>query len=170
MRKVLLIELVALVAIVAAGTGTAAAQATKDKPTFDETIQYLKGFLATHGCTEYDRPDTHGQDCKFITKSDGCTLYGEEKYYDNAKDSPDPPDVKLEQWSLDLGALDPFSPESTTFFQHDDGSRNDGLSVTAQNQTGGGMSFPVDSANDATHLIKALKRAITLCGGKKAPF
>jgi len=170
MRKILLIVLAGIVAMVGTGTSTTAAQATREKPTFEETAQYLTGFLATHGCTEYDRPDTHGQDCKFITKSDSCVIYGEEKYYDKPKGSPYPPDVKFEQWSVDLGTLDPFSLETAAFFKHDDGSRDDGLSVAARNQTGGGIAFPVDSANEATHLIKALKRAIALCGGKKAPF
>jgi hypothetical protein len=170
MRKLLLIVLAGVVSMVAAGARTTAAQATKEKPTFEETTQYLRGFLAAHGCTEYDRPDTHGQDCKFITKSDSCVIYGEEKYYDKEKDFPGPPNVKFEQWSVDLGTLDPFHLETSKFFQHDDGSRDDGLSVVAQNQTGGGMAFPVDSADSATHLIKALKHAITLCGGKKAPF
>lgn len=170
MRKILLILLAGIVTMVGAGTRTTAAQATKEKPTFQETTQYLRGFLAEHGCTEYDRPDTHGQDCKFITKSDSCVIYGEEKYYDKEKDFPDSPKVKFEQWSLDLSALDPFNLKISAFFEHDDGSRSDGLSVTAQNQTGGGISFPVDSEEDATHLIRALKRAITLCGGKKAPF
>lgn len=170
MRKILLIALAVIFAMAAAGTRTTAAQATKEKPTFEETTQYLRGFLAAHGCTEYDRPNTHGQDCKVIAKSDSCVIYGEEKYYDKPKDSPDPPNVKFEQWSVDLGALDPFSLVSSTFFQHDDGSRDDGLSVFARNQTGGGIAFPVDSTENATHLIRALKRAIILCGGKKAPF
>lgn len=169
MRKILLIVLAGIVAI-GATTRTMAAQSAKDRPTFEETTQYLRGFLAAHGCTEYDRPDTHGQDCKFITKSDSCVIYGQEKYYDKENGSPDPPNVRLEQWSVDLSTLDPFNLETGTFFEHEDGSRSDGLSVAVHNRTGGGMAFPVDSATSAAHLVKALKYAITLCGGKKAPF
>lgn len=167
--KSLLIALAGILAILA-GSIVTAAQTTKQQPTFEETAQYLTGFLATHGCTEYDLPVTHGQTCKFITKADSCVIYGQEKYYDKSKSSPDPPNPKWEQWSVDLGTLDPVSVKTEKFYRHDDGSPDDGLSVLVQNRTGGAISFPVDSEDSATHLIKALKHAITVCGGKKAPF
>ena len=45
------------------------------------------------------------------------------------------------------------------------------MCIRDRSQTGGpGLTLPVDSAENAQHLINALSHAITLCGGKKAAF
>jgi hypothetical protein len=77
-------------------------------------------------------------------------------------------------FTVSLSALDPGSLIAGPFGRPvPDPNFNRGLEVKAEpmaGTSGSYLEFPIDSSENAGHLIKALDHAITLCGGKRSAF
>jgi hypothetical protein len=145
--------------------------AQQASPSLEETTTYMTSFLANHGCAtakltgggpneNFTRTITN---CAAITHIDKCMV--EMKWYNAVAISA--------HGSVDLSRLDPESIKSVPAFLDTPGlsTETDGVLVTAYaTDTKGGVSFFIDGSENATHLIKALVHAITLCGGKKGAF
>jgi hypothetical protein len=157
--------------IVLFGPSPARAQNAENAPSFQDTMKYITGFLQTHGCTEWRNSSGSHRECIVISQSDSCVLGLGAKDTITWSDGSEGPSSG-NNLKIDLSILDPASLKVGPVFHEDHANSDNGLAVLgALSQTGGpGLTLPVDSAENAQHLINALSHAITLCGGKKAAF
>lgn len=152
--------------IVLFGPSPARAQNAENAPSFQDTMKYITGFLQTHGCTEWRNSLGSHRECIVISQSDSCVL-GLSRNDTITWSGESEGRSSGNNLKINLSFLDPASLKVGPVSNPDNG-----LAVWgALSQTGGlGLTLPVDSADNAQHLINALSHAITLCGGKKAAF
>lgn len=154
----------------------AGAQTSQDGPSFQDTAKYITSFVASHECTDGTQSLRNGtsnklQNCTEITNANLCVI----KYtrvnrmFDDGEWFETRPSFEIDLSTLDPSSLrtGPVNRDNPPFITYP----NPGIEVDATVTSGkGGLSFTVDTPENATHLINALSHAITLCGGKKAAF
>lgn len=149
-------------------------QAPASGQSLGETMTFVTEFMASHGCSTatYQLPNgkiNNVSYCVNIAKVDGCSISVSVKnsHTDSRFNSEYPQ-------SFDLSALDPDSVKSGDIVTNPDilaSVTANGPAVLASSSLGHvALRWPVDTADNASHIINALSHAIRLCGGKKAAF
>lgn len=165
------------VCIVALGLALASQKA--ERSSIAETLRWMKYFSNEHGMMILNNEMVQ---TSRITEYDGCKIQIEHVYFKNAQ----PDATKRRTASVLLSELDPKSvtvdvnrsPGSETFELRSERSDSEPKIVIDFERVNGERSkgwvaqeyFFMDSEQTANRLGKALGHAITLCGGKPAPF
>jgi len=156
---------------------------TQASVSLDETLTWLVNFSKEHGC----RRDVHSLPNKKLHINslrvvEGCSVVVEHEYLE--------PSVKIRKRTdpISLGDFDPAKIEATLNLTDEadnpvfsiEMERSDSapkIQAAAEMRDGSKKTFPIaeeffylDSHDAAERFKKALAHAITLCGGKRAPF
>jgi hypothetical protein len=166
--KNVLVAMLILIVFSPSGNKTSWAQTAQDQPSLQETMTYIVTFIGNHGCTYIGEGSGRMMTCFASKGYSGCTLTLRRNDVLNGTTYPGDMDI-----TYDLSGVDPGSLTTGPFGSPvPDPNFNRGLAVKAEPMAGKSvyLLFPIDSSENAAHLINALSHAITLCGGKKAAF
>jgi hypothetical protein len=165
-----MIPLALLSACLFSGAQSTAGHTAQDEPSFQDSAVYIQSLMTNHGFTTYINDDGSPgvRYSVTVTKIEPCHLSYTDKRVAYIRGRELPPNVN--EYEVYLEGLDPTSLKAAPF-QPTVPLDNQGL-VVQMTFTKRAITFdwPIDTPDNATHLINALSHAITLCGGKKAAF
>jgi hypothetical protein len=109
--------------------------------------------------------------CISITNADSCTIKIKFKAAFLSNSDSGREIVTDGSGAVNFKDMDPSTIKSGPYLVGADGVEDGGLGVLGESQSGGvGFRWPIDSPENATHLINAVTRLVVLCGGKKGQF
>jgi hypothetical protein len=139
------------------------AQVGAPAPTLAETQDWIKGFLAPHGCVTAAHTDGNGwMLCSEVASSTGCTVvFDLTRQWFHADGTIDQNTITTNHIHVNFTDV----PLSSARVRDLPGWSGQQLTIDKMI-----LFLTVDSKENGDRLVKALNMEIQLCGGKASPF